>query len=260
MKEEPVLSMTPAVWKAIQEECARWPESETGGYLLGYPCPAGAGHATVHVGPGAQARHCPAFFVPDAGHQQREIERAYGGDARIRLLGNWHLHPGGFDRPSGHDAESIRGILKGWNLGSNEFVACIAVRDSPSPRLRAWRMTARCLEFRELPVQVAVPPEPDPAFWIGLPAGREYLAVLLSAANRAGYSGNLRNESQSLCLGLERDARRANISFPAGFPFRPAWLSSGTGRQRLSPQAEPASRLLTRELKRQQRRGIKTPA
>ncbi len=257
MGEPYVFRMANTVQQAIEAEFARWPNQETGGLLLGYPDGCGGALANIHVGPGPNAGHFPAFFAPDMDYHQKEIDRTYADDRHARLLGNWHLHPGQFDRPSGHDAESVRSILREWNLNAPDFIACIAVRDGVAVRLRAWRMTAKDLRFREVPIRFvaatesATAPQPE---WIAIPAAHEHLRALLASANGAGFRAGLERHPQGMRMPLVNGRASAELRFPRNFPFEASTLIAGARRQRIPPETVPAAALLGRELRKSLRR------
>jgi integrative and conjugative element protein (TIGR02256 family) len=91
-------------------EAARWPSRETGGVLLGY---WGGDQALVTraVGPGPDATHGMASFLPDQGFHEEVIALHYERTGRTETyLGDWHSHPGGSGRLSRLDRRTLKRI------------------------------------------------------------------------------------------------------------------------------------------------------
>jgi integrative and conjugative element protein (TIGR02256 family) len=70
---------------------------ETGGILMGYHAQSSFDVVVTRViGPGDNAKHSRARFVPDTDSQTKEIARVYGESGQIyTYLGDWHTHPNG---------------------------------------------------------------------------------------------------------------------------------------------------------------------
>jgi len=95
----------------LLREAARTAPYETGGVLLGYRGEGGDVVVTDVVGPGPNASHARASFVPDHGYHDGEIARLYAESGRRHAyLGDWHSHPGGSCALSRTDRRTLRRI------------------------------------------------------------------------------------------------------------------------------------------------------
>lgn len=85
---------------------------ETGGVLLGYVLQRDW-VVRVLVGPGPNAVHGAAGFLPDAPWQEARITEAYElSGRRLEYLGDWHTHPLGRPTPSLLDRRTLRAIAR----------------------------------------------------------------------------------------------------------------------------------------------------
>jgi integrative and conjugative element protein (TIGR02256 family) len=85
---------------------------ETGGPLFGYLDP-GSGDSVVVLayGPGPRARHRPWSIAPDREATQAAVKEVHASsEGALSYIGEWHTHPGGTDRPSRQDLNSIATI------------------------------------------------------------------------------------------------------------------------------------------------------
>jgi proteasome lid subunit RPN8/RPN11 len=248
--------MKQEAFRATEREGLAWKGLETGGLWLGKSVAEGL-LVEDHIGPGPSARHYPAFFEPDTEFQNRELDHLRQVHPERQLIATWHSHPDYLTTPSGHDAESARSILRDWNLARPEIVVGIAVVRDGNFSLRAFHMTTENASFQEIGIEVeaaAEAPRPavDPSAWLNLPAGREYLAGLVKAAQRHRFDCRAEGTTNGLTLLLARaePVRTAKLVFPAEFPFGPAWIVFPGHRQRIGPDSVRGARLLERELRR----------
>jgi integrative and conjugative element protein (TIGR02256 family) len=148
-------------YRAIERECLQHPDTETGGVLGGsrlgpyivVPFTVPAGRRAV--------RHASAF-TPDHEAQQELLDYlcARFPGMGSGFAGDWHRHPGSYDRPSQRDHEVARHIVTapGWNC--IEAVFPIAVIEEGRVRMRAYLMNRFHEDFVELPLEVV--PDTDP--------------------------------------------------------------------------------------------------
>jgi integrative and conjugative element protein (TIGR02256 family) len=98
----------------IEQEIEPYRQSdiETGGILIG----AYLDDDTVLVvgasGPGPRAEHHGAEYALDHEFGQRVLDEFAAKYPSVDYLGEWHRHPGVFDRPSAGDLETAIGILR----------------------------------------------------------------------------------------------------------------------------------------------------
>jgi integrative and conjugative element protein (TIGR02256 family) len=99
-------------WARMTEEANSKVPLETGGLLMGYTVPAEKVLVVTDViGPGPNAVHQSASFIPDYEFHEREVRRHHlesGG--RTRYLGDWHSHPDGVSILSAKDKRTLHRI------------------------------------------------------------------------------------------------------------------------------------------------------
>lgn len=145
-----VLVLARSVLRAIERQCLEHRATETGGVLQGrlvgrefivpFMIPAGP-HATK----------TPVHFAPDSDWQQVLLDFLYarfGAD----YVGDWHRHPGSFDRPSSHDLRTARTIVGTWKSPIALFP--IAVIEDGRVRLRAYLMRRDILQFENVGLEI----------------------------------------------------------------------------------------------------------
>lgn len=91
------------------DKVSRICETETGGVLVG----TRKRPAVLFAGdPGPKARLHPASYSSDPEHDEELLEDAQKQyDGRVGLLGYWHKHPSGLNRPSDGDFSQARELL-----------------------------------------------------------------------------------------------------------------------------------------------------
>jgi len=151
-----VLVLAKSVLHAIEGQCLEHCDTETGGVLQGRLI----GHEFIvpfMIPAGPHATKTPVHFAPDSDWQQVLLDFLYdrfGTD----YVGDWHRHPGSFDRPSSHDLRTARTIVRTWQLPIALFP--IAVIESGCVRLRAYLMRRDTLQFENVALEVAEDNDP----------------------------------------------------------------------------------------------------
>jgi len=151
-----VLVLAKSVLGAIERQCLEDHTTETGGVLQGrlirrtfivpFMIPAGP-----------RAKKTPVHFAPDSDWQQVLLDFLYarfGAD----YVGDWHRHPGSFDRPSQHDLRTARKIVRTWKSPVALFP--IAVIEGGRVRLRAYLMRRDTLLFEDVALEIAEDNDP----------------------------------------------------------------------------------------------------
>lgn len=136
----------------IESECLTHADTETGGALPGRAIDdAIVIPFTIAAGP--NALRAVARFSPDSAWQQTVLDYLYARFG-VDYQGDWHRHPGRFDRPSDHDLATARRIVTdpSWNKASAVFP--IAVIDGGHVRMRAYLMRRETEEFEEIPINI----------------------------------------------------------------------------------------------------------
>lgn len=130
--------------RAMRQEATWAAPLETGGVLLGHW--AVDSHDVVVkeiIGPGQLAKHHPVGFEPDTEYQEAEIARRYQASGRrLTYLGDWHAHPGGGDRLSRLDRDTLRAIAR-YPDARARFPLMIVIFGRERWTLRAWRWWPR---------------------------------------------------------------------------------------------------------------------
>jgi integrative and conjugative element protein (TIGR02256 family) len=98
--------ITENCFNKIREEMDKFPQSETGGAILGYKSDHGNYVITHVTGPGKGAVHQYAYF--ETGDCQEEVDQIwYGMFGAVTILGYWHRHFEPVPRPSHIDIETV---------------------------------------------------------------------------------------------------------------------------------------------------------
>ena len=117
--------------ESIQRECRRYPDTETGGILVGFRSDDAAPDnngviITPATGPGPESQMSSGHFVKDTPYLQRELEVLFQYH-RINYLGVWHKHPPSLAEPSSGDVVSAMEELEGGTVDLTELITPIAV-------------------------------------------------------------------------------------------------------------------------------------
>lgn len=142
----------------LADDCRAHPDTETGGVLLG-EVRADAIVATFAVPAGRRAHRSGSGFRPDVASQQRHLDflhSRFGTD----YVGDYHRHPGSYDRPSTTDLATARRIVTSRRWNKPVAVFPIVVIEHDVIRMRAWVITRESNTFTEIPVEVV--PDTDP--------------------------------------------------------------------------------------------------
>jgi integrative and conjugative element protein (TIGR02256 family) len=154
----PRLVIAERAYRAVMDECLAHRESETGGILVGRKV-AGDFVVPFVVGGGPGAERSWGGFAPDSAWQQEFLDFLF---KRFDLdyLGDFHRHPGRFDRPSRTDWKTARRIVSDVAWGKPEALFPIAVIEKDRVRIRAYVMTRRAKNFVEVPIEIV--PDSNP--------------------------------------------------------------------------------------------------
>lgn len=121
-----------------------WRPLEVGGVIAGY-WNGNSVVITECVGPGAEATHLPATFVPDYQFHAREIERIYAAsNGRDVYLGDWHSHPSGPAALSALDKRTLRSIAKDQGAQCPRPVMLLLAEDKVAWSLYAFTLADSC--------------------------------------------------------------------------------------------------------------------
>lgn len=135
--------------RAMVAEAGRSEPDETGGMLLGYVATEALPSAAVVeliVGPGPQAVHRSARFVPDSGWQQSQLEQIYAARPATTYLGDWHSHPRGSGSPSRRDTKTARKIARSRKARMPHPLMAVLFGSDKG----GWDLEVHCLRRRQL--------------------------------------------------------------------------------------------------------------
>lgn len=140
--------------------CVHGQTTEIGGILAGAASEDGRFLVVTHAtGPGPNALRERHMFRSDEDHQRRclgRLQEVHG----VRLLGEWHLHPGNLDRPSGWDERELVALLTDRQnpRGFGYVVGIATVTESQGFRLNLFFAAVVDEELSIEPVErIAIP-------------------------------------------------------------------------------------------------------
>lgn len=154
-----------SVWNELLSEADRCFPNETGGVLLGYESvDTNDVVITYAVGPGPNAIHELASFVPDSIWQQAQIDDYYRESGRTKTyLGDWHTHPSGGSHFSSKDRGTLKRIARTPEARAPSPIMAILYGERGNWDLRVGRLTTiRIANFlvgyrmREMPTRMHV--------------------------------------------------------------------------------------------------------
>ena len=140
--------MAASAMRLMALEAALYPDSETGGMLLGY----WQGQEVViskASKPGPAAQRGSTWFRPDHGWDTEHIAKVYASSGRtITYLGDWHTHPGATPTPSRTDRKTMKAVRREQAARQTRPLMVIVGPDPDSPP------TLWCLLRRRRPTAV----------------------------------------------------------------------------------------------------------
>jgi integrative and conjugative element protein (TIGR02256 family) len=126
----------------LRYEALRFPDSETGGLLVGY---WSGEHVLVTdvIGPGPGAVRSKTAFLPDDDWQTAELAQRYAASGRCHTyLGDWHTHPGGGSTLSRQDRRTLKGIAHHADSRAPRPLLAI-LAPAPDGDITIWRYAGR---------------------------------------------------------------------------------------------------------------------
>lgn len=116
--------------------------NEAGGALMGYMNDDALGVVITHViGPGPEATHNRASFIPDYPYQETEIGRLYNESQRTLVyLGDWHSHPNGPASLSGTDRRALMNIANFPEARINSPIMILLSGRTGKWNTHAWQL------------------------------------------------------------------------------------------------------------------------
>ena len=253
-----LVRITFSAFEAIKAECLRR-NTETGGLLIGTAKESAIVRATV---PGAGAELAMSHFRADVEEDQRQLDLSIRqSKGKLKNLGYWHLHPGGYSSPSQGDLAQARELVKG-HPGNEEnawilvLIANVVNTAGPEPvALYGYCIAKGDVDFSAVQLLVvdddadeiksALAHEPamivpqdtdywsDPEFqFYATGTGRTRLVEDMETLTAVGYSaqGKRATSGQSLFIDASKNGLTFRCFLPAEYPLNPpriVWLPSG---------------------------------
>ena len=108
----PTLVISPEILDIVRDTTINAGQFETGGLFLGEKAIID-GVYTIFIkkatGPGQRAEFSEHHFIPDRDHYQEQMRASLYLNGLV-YIGEWHKHPGQFDRPSMVDLQTMKEI------------------------------------------------------------------------------------------------------------------------------------------------------
>ncbi len=148
-----VLVLSERAYEQMTEDCLRYPDTETGGILVGRYV-AGEMIVPFAVPAGTGAERSAGGFAPDSSFQQPLLDFLFERFQGVNYQGDYHKHPGAFDRPSLHDLVTARRIVTDPNW--NTAAACFPILTchKGQVKMRSYLMTREAPQFDELDTEI----------------------------------------------------------------------------------------------------------
>ena len=113
--------------ETIEWECRKYPDTETGGILVGYK-DAGQVTVTHATGSGPKAERSAHHFTKDTPYLQ-SVLNLLGHYYQVDYLGVWHKHPQAMPFPSGGDILSAMEEVRDQDMMLEELLTPICLLD-----------------------------------------------------------------------------------------------------------------------------------
>jgi integrative and conjugative element protein (TIGR02256 family) len=113
---------TRRAYNSMLRECISYPNTESGGILVGRKISADVFVVPFAIGSGPKASRSRTRFTPDVDWQQPILDRLFEAFG-INYVGSFHRHPGSYSQPSFLDLRSAKDITSSqeWNVREAVF-------------------------------------------------------------------------------------------------------------------------------------------
>lgn len=146
------LILTKKAYRSIVEECASFPEVETGGILIGKRL-----HENLVIpfalGSGPKAKRSWTRYSPDFEWQQEALDKLFGRYL-VNYVGSFHRHPGSFCRPSSIDRKTAREIISSPDWNVPEAIFPIIIIKGGRIKLFPYYLSRDSKDFQPIPWQI----------------------------------------------------------------------------------------------------------
>ena len=182
--------------ETIELECRKYPETETGGILVGYK-DADKVTVTHATGPGPNADRSAHHFTKDTPYLQ-SILNLLGHYYPVDYLGVWHKHPQSMPYPSGGDVMSAMEEVRDQDMGLEELLTPICLLDQG--RIDILPFVIRDNRFQPIQWESALyedlmPRPPGSPQWYETSKGKERISEELVAFDNVKVKVDVRKGS-----------------------------------------------------------------
>ena len=124
--------------ETIERECRKFPDTETGGILVGFR-EKGQAIVTHATGPGPNSHRFASHFIKDTAYLQ-SVLNLYFEYYGVNYLGVWHKHPLAMPFPSSGDIASAMDEISDTQVGLEELLTPICVMQAGQVEITPYVM------------------------------------------------------------------------------------------------------------------------
>lgn len=197
----------------IEWECRKYPDTETGGILVGYK---NAEQTTVThaTGSGPKADRSSHHFTKDTQYLQTVLN-LLGHYYQVDYLGVWHKHPLSMPHPSGGDIVSAMEEVLDQDMSLEELLTPICLLDQGKVDILPFVISNnrfQPIQWEASPHDELVPQSPDSPQWHDTLKGKNRIDDELVEFDNLGVKVEVRRGSDRSC--------RFHVPLEAGSPLR----------------------------------------
>jgi integrative and conjugative element protein (TIGR02256 family) len=182
--------------ETIEWECRKYPDTETGGILVGYK-DAGQVTVTHATGSGPKAERSAHHFTKDTPYLQ-SVLNLLGHYYQVDYLGVWHKHPQAMPFPSGGDILSAMEEVRDQDMMLEELLTPICLLDEGKVDILPFIIREdrfQSIHWESVPHDGLMPQSPDSQPWYATAEGRNRLNLEIAEFKAAGVAVDVRRGS-----------------------------------------------------------------
>ena len=181
------------VLETIELECWRYPDTETGGILVGF---RDKDQVTITdaTGPGPQSERSPQHFIKDTAYLQAVLNLLFEY-YQVNYLGVWHKHPEAMPYPSDGDVIAAMEEVADREMGLEELITPICVMSAGRVDMHPYRIKDHLfmpLSWEPVPHHQLPEQRSRPDHWYTTPVGQRRLTSELAEFEAMGVAVELR--------------------------------------------------------------------
>ena len=181
------------VLETIERECWRYPQTETGGILVGF-----RDHDQVTItdatGPGPKSERSAQHFVKDTDYLQSVLNLLFEY-FQVNYLGVWHKHPDSMPHPSDGDVVAAMQEVGDPEMDLAELITPICVMSAGKVNIVPYRIKDHLimpLTWDPVPHQQLPAQRSRADHWYATPVGQRRLTSELAELEAIGVAVELR--------------------------------------------------------------------